>query len=114
MGFLPNSLPHEAVRVLGSEGGEQRPCRQTFLQFDGFGVGAELGTLVDVQDSYRDGRRGLARQVDAAGQRDLVLSLHSQHVGTGQLEIYRLSRRRRDRRGHTVPRDVMEIQHRQH
>lgn len=30
---LPDSLSHEAVRVLGSEGGEQRAGRQTLFQF---------------------------------------------------------------------------------
>lgn len=93
---LPDSLSHEAVWVLGSEGGQQRPGRQTLLQFDGLGVGAELWTLVDVQDSYRDGRCGLTRQMDAAGQRDLVLRLHRQHEGTGQLKIDGLGRRRRE------------------
>lgn len=87
-------MSHEAVGVLGSEGGEQRPGRQTLLQFNGLGVGAELWTLVDVQDSYRDGCCGLTRQVDATGQRDLILCLHRQHEGTGQLKIYGLDRRR--------------------
>lgn len=92
---LPYRLSQEPVRVLRGEGGEQRPGRQTFLQFDGFGVGAELRTLVDVQDSYGNSGCGLARHVDPAGQRGLVLRLHGQHEGAGELEIYRLDGERR-------------------
>lgn len=88
--LLPDSLSQVAVRVLGSEGGEQWPCGQTLLQLDGFGIGAELWTLVDVQDPHGDGRRGLPRQVDSTGQRDLVLCLHRQHEGAGQLKVYGL------------------------
>lgn len=94
--FLPDTLSHEAVGVLGSEGGEKRPGRQTLLQFDGLGVGAKFWTLVDVQDSYRDSCCGLTRQVNTAGQRDFILCLHCQHEGTGQLKIYGLDRTREE------------------
>lgn len=90
--FLPDSLSHVAVGVLRSESGEHGPGRQTLLQSHGFRVWAKLRALVQIQDSNRDGCRGLTRQVDAADQRDLVLRFHSQHEGTGALVIYGLHR----------------------
>lgn len=92
--LLPDSLSHEAVWVLGSEGGQQRPGRQTLLQFDGLGVGAEFWALVDVQDSYGDSCCGLTRQVEASSQRHLVLRLHRQHEGAVHLIIDGLGRRK--------------------
>lgn len=90
---LPNRLAHEAVRVLGGEGGEQRPCGDTFLQFDQFRVGAELRTLVDVQDPDGDSGGGLAGQVNPTSQGHLVLGLHRQREGPCQLIVDGLDRR---------------------
>lgn len=82
---------------MGRKGGEHRPRRQPLFQFDGLGVGAELRTLVDVQDLYRDGCRGLAGQMDVSGQRDLILCLHCQHEGVVQLKVYGLDQKSRKR-----------------
>lgn len=90
---LPDALAHKAVWILSSEGGEQRSCRKTLLQFDGLGVGTELWTLVDVQDSYRDSHGGLARQMNSTSKRDLILGLHHQHEGPFLLIVDRLHRR---------------------
>lgn len=90
---LPDGLPHETIRILCCEGGEQGLGRKTLLQFDGLRVGVEFRSLVDVQDANRDRGRGHAGQVDAPGQGHLVLRLHCQHKGAGHLEIDGLYRR---------------------
>lgn len=63
---LPDGLLHEAVRILGYEGGERRLGRHALVQPDESRVGVEVRALVDVDDTDRDGGGGLAWEMDAS------------------------------------------------
>lgn len=65
--LLPDTLLHEAIRVLRCEGGQHGLRRLSLFQFNEFGVGIKVRALIDVQHSYGDGGGGLTGRVDASG-----------------------------------------------
>lgn len=83
-------MRHEAIGVLGRERGQSGLGHHSLLQFNEFGVGLEVGSLVDIYHSDGDGGCGLTRRVDASGQGNLIPRLHCQHIRPAGFIVDRL------------------------
>lgn len=91
----PDGLMLQGIGVCGVQRQQHAAHGDVLLPGHHHGVGVENWTLVDVQDSDVDGRRGAGAVGDVGYQRVLVLHFDQQRVKGRNLVVQRLESRER-------------------